>query len=152
MPANSARSHAVVTLVCPSQTELARWSAAENAGKFLVIPDVNVLEQMLRSPVMQASGEVVRVIIDGGADLDRFLYLVATLPDSFPGELLYIRSDGSGHLSTRELKTLRTVTTINEVAVEVYLRWHGLPARSRSSYPPEEALAPPAPALRPDKR
>lgn len=127
----------IVTLVCPAEMELARWSAAEGAGRFLVVRDIEVLDGMLRSPVMRASGEVVRVIVDGGADLDRFLVLVATLPDSFQGELLYIRRDGSGHISTRELKTVRTVRTISEVDVEVYLRWHGLPARSRTTYQPE---------------
>lgn len=148
MTPNAPPANAVVTLVCPAQTELARWSAAESAGRFLLVPDVDVLDEMLRSPVMRAAGEVVRVIIDGGADLDRFLFLVATLPDSFRGELLYVRRDGSGHLSTRELQSLRTVRTISDADVEVYLRWHGLPARPRSSYPSEQAAHPPV--MRPD--
>ena len=141
MPANIG-SHAFVTLVCPDEYERARWSGAEQGGNFLLVDDINVLEQMLRSPVMQASGEVVRVIIDGGSDLDRFLLIVATLPDSFRGEILFIRRDGSGHLSTRELLTMRTVKTINQMEVEVYLRWHGLPARPRASYTSEPAGAP----------
>ena len=146
---NPPHAPAVVTLVCPAETEMARWSAEESAGRFLLVPDVDVLDEMLRSPVMRAAGEVVRVIIDGGADLDRFLFLVATLPDSFRGELLYIRRDGSGHLSTREIQSLRTVRTISDADVEVYLRWHGLPARPRSSYPSERAPGPPV--MRPDR-
>jgi hypothetical protein len=137
-----ARLHAVVTLVCPASTELARWSDAEQAGRCLVIPDMDLLDSMLRSPVMQSTREIVRVVIDGGAELDRFLLLVATLPDGFHGELLYIRRDGSGHLSTRELQSLRTVKTIGESDVEIYLRWHGLPARPRSSYPGDMTPAP----------
>ena len=129
--------HAMVTLVNPAETERERWSAAERDGRCLVINDVELLESMLRSPVMQSTREIVRVVIDGGCDLDRYLFLVATLPDSFHGEMLFVRRDGSGHLSTRELITKRTVKTISEVEVEVYLRWHGLPARSRNSYPPE---------------
>jgi hypothetical protein len=129
-----ARLHSVVTLVSPAQSEMARWSDAEREGRCLVIADIDLLDGMLRSPVMQSTREIVRVVFDGGADLDRFLLLVATLPDGFHGELLYIRRDGSGHLSTRELQSLRTVKTISEADVEVYLRWHGLPARPRGSY------------------
>ena len=146
---NPPHAPVVVTLVCPAETEMARWSAEEGGRRFLLVPDVDVLDEMLRSPVMRAAGEVVRVIIDGGADLDRFLFLVATLPDSFRGELLYIRRDGSGHLSTREIQSLRTVRTISDADVEVYLRWHGLPARPRSSYPSEHAPGPPV--MRPDR-
>ena len=132
-----ARTHAVVTLVSPAPAEMARWSDAEREGRCLVVSDMDLLDGMLRSPVMQSTREIVRVIIDGGAELDRYLLLVATLPEGFHGELLYIRRDGSGHLSTRELQSLRTVKTISEADVEVYLRWHGLPARPRSTYPVE---------------
>jgi hypothetical protein len=124
----------MVTLVAPSASETERWAAAERKGRCLVITDLDLLESMLRSAVMQSTREIVRVVIDGGADLDRFLFLVATLPDTFHGEILFIRPDGTGHLSTRELVTRRTVRTISEVEVEVYLRWHNLPARSRDSY------------------
>lgn len=128
------RFQAVATLVSPGISELERWTEAEKEGRCLIVQDVDLLDSMLRSPVMQATREVVRVVIDGSADLDRFLLLVATLPDGFNGEILYIRRDGSGHLSTRDLKSLRTVRTITDVDVEVYLRWHNLPARPRSSY------------------
>lgn len=128
------RFQAVATLVSPGISELERWSEAEKEGRCLLVQDIDLLDSMLRSPIMQATREVVRVVIDGSADLDRFLLLVATLPDGFNGEILYIRRDGSGHLSTRDLKSLRTVKTITDVDVEVYLRWHNLPARPRSSY------------------
>lgn len=135
----SDRFQAVATLVSPGISELQRWAEAEKAGRCLLVQDVDLLDSMLRSPVMQATREVVRVIFDGSIDLDRFLLLVATLPDGFNGEILFIRRDGSGHLSTRELKAKRTVRTINDVDVEVYLRWHNLPARPRSSYVPAAA-------------
>ena len=130
----SDRFQAVATLVSPGISELERWAEAEKEGRCLLVQDIDLLDSMLRSPVMQATREVVRVVIDGSADLDRFLLLVATLPDGFNGEILYIRRDGSGHLSTRDLKSLRTVKTLTDVDVEVYLRWHNLPARPRSSY------------------
>lgn len=129
-----------VTLVTAADTELARWTAGEGDGRYMVVPDFDMLESMLRSPFVRATGEIVRVVFDGGIDLDRFLLLVATLPEQFDGEILYIRDDGSGYLSSRELKTTRTVKAISEMDVEVYLRWHSLPARSRKSYqadPPE---------------
>lgn len=128
------RFQAVATLVSPGISELERWADAEKAGRCLLVQDVDLLDSMLRSPVMQATREVVRVVIDGSVDLDRFLLLVATLPDGFNGEILFIRRDGSGHLSTRDLKSKRTVRTISDVDVEVYLRWHNLPARPRASY------------------
>ena len=132
LPGDSFR--AASTLVSPAFSELERWTEAERSGRCLVVQDADLLEGMLRSPVMQAAGEVVRVVIDGSIDLDRFLHLVATLPEGFNGEILFIRRDGSGHLSTRDLASLRTVKTISDVDVEVYLRWHNLPARPRSSY------------------
>jgi hypothetical protein len=128
------RFQAAATLVSPALSELERWAEAERSGRCLLVQDPDLLEGMLRSPVMQATGEIVRVVIDGSIDLDRFLHLVATLPDGFNGEILFIRRDGSGHLSTRDLASLRTVKTISDVDVEVYLRWHNLPARPRSSY------------------
>ena len=116
---------------------MARWTAAGGTGRYTVLRDIDVLENMLRNPGGTQTGASVRVVIDGGIDLDRFLLLVATVPDNFQGELLYIRRDGSGYLSTRELKNMRTVKTISEMDVEVYLRWHGLPARRRETYPPQ---------------
>ncbi len=121
-----------------ADAELERWTAGEHAGQYMVVPDFDMLESMLRSPVVRATGEIVRVVFDGGIDLDRFLLLVATLPDRFDGEILFIRENGSGYLSTRELTTTRTVKAISEMDVEVYLRWHGLPARSRTSYQPDK--------------
>jgi len=105
----------------------------------MVVPDSDMLESMLRSPIVRATGEIVRVIFDGSIDLDRYLLLIATLPDRFEGEILFIREDGSGYLSTRELKTTRTVKAINRMDVEVYLRWHKLPARSRETYSTDPA-------------
>lgn len=126
-----------VTLVSAARSELSRWTAAGGTGRYTVLHDIDVLENMLRNPGSTQTGASVRVVIDGGIDLDRFLLLVATVPDNFQGELLYIRRDGSGYLSTRELKNMRTVKTINEMDVELYLRWHGLPARPRGTYSPE---------------
>jgi hypothetical protein len=141
----------VVTLVCPAEAEAARWSEDARSHNYLVVSDIDTLEGMLRSPVMQAAGEVTRVIIDGGAELDRFLLLVATIPETFRGEILFVRQDGSGHLSSREVDNLRTVRTISREEVEIYLRWHNLPARPRGSYPSEPAVPPPAAFRRRDQ-
>ena len=126
-----------VTVVSPCETELERWSDGAAAGRYVVVPDIEMLENMLRSPAVRLSGEIERVVIDGHMELDRFLYLISTLPEKFDGEILFIRRDGSGYLSSRELRTTRTVKAINELDVEVYLRWHGLPARSRATYGPD---------------
>ena len=126
-----------MTVVSPCETELERWSDGAAAGQYVVVPDIEMLENMLRSPAVRLSGEIERVVIDGHMELDRFLYLISTLPEKFAGEILFIRRDGSGYLSSRELRTTRTVKAINELDVEVYLRWHGLPARSRATYGPD---------------
>lgn len=126
-----------VTLVAAAETELARWTAGAAKGQYTVVRDMELLETTLLSPVIQAAGEIARVIVDGGTTLDHFLRLASTLPETFLGEMLYIRRDGSGYLSTRELQTQRSVRTLTSPEVEVYLRWHGLPARPRASYPGE---------------
>ncbi|HEX6178436.1 MAG TPA: hypothetical protein VF057_08745 [Thermoanaerobaculia bacterium] len=126
-------------MICPADSELSRWTGDARSSNYLIVPDIDMLEGMMRNPVVQAAGEVTRVVIDGGAELDRFLLLIATLPDSFAGDILFIRGDGSGHFSSRELKTKRTVRTISKEEVEIYLRWHNLPARPRSSYVAEDA-------------
>jgi hypothetical protein len=131
-----------VTLVLPAETELPRWSAADRA-RFTVIRDVDFLEQTLHSAIFQAAGDAARVVVDGGTTLDRFLILISSLPDTFRGEILFINRDGSGYLSTWELKTVRTVRNLGAAEVEIYLRWHGLPARPRTSYGQEkEPFAP----------
>ena len=135
-------SESSVTLVAAGETELERWSASQGAGQYMLVPDTDMLESMLRSPVVRATGEITRVVFDGVIDLDRYLLLIATLPARFTGEILFIREDGSGYLSTRELKSERTVKAISGLDVEVYLRWHGLPARSRQSYAPPPDQAP----------
>jgi hypothetical protein len=132
-----------VTLVAAADTELARWNAGAQEGQYTVVRDIELLERTLLSPVIQAAGEIARVIIDGGTSLDHFLRLASGLPGNFRGELLFIRRDGSGYLSTRELQTQRSVRTLTAPEVEVYLRWHGLPARPRSSYPAESTPTPP---------
>ena len=127
----------VVTLVSAAESERPRWNASARGARYIVLDTIDLLEEAVRAPRAKTGADPIRVVIDGGIDLDRFLMLVATLPDTFNGELLYIRRDGSGYLSTRELGNLRTVKTISEVDVEVYLRWNNLPARSRTSYEPE---------------
>lgn len=133
-----------LTLVTPGSMELSRWVEHEAEQKFKLVHDLETLELLLHSPLVQAAGDVARVIIDGATDLDGFLRLSTSLPNAFLGEVLYIRRDGAGYLSTRELKTLRTVKNLSPAEVEVYLRWHGLPAMPRGSYPVE-----PRPGLRP---
>ena len=123
-----------VTLILPAEAELGRWTSAKSAGQYTIVRDIDFLERTLHSAIFQAAGDAARVVIDGGALLDRFLVLVSGLPDSFHGELLFIGRDGSGYLSTRELKTVRTVKNLSPTEVEIYLRWHNLPARPRSSY------------------
>lgn len=130
---------ATVTIISPCAEELPRWTSARTADRYTVVPDIDLLEEMLHSPMVGGLGEIERVVIDGQIDLDRFMLLTATLPDRFNGELLFIRPDGSGYLSTRELKSVRSVKAISEMEVEVYLRWHGLPARSRSSYSSDDS-------------
>ena len=125
-----------VTFVLPSESERARWTADERAKGYTVVRDLGVLERTLSSPVLQSAGEIARIIIDGGTSLDRFLVLTSGLPETFTGEVLYISRDGAGYLSTRELQTVRTARTLTSAEVEIYLRWHGLPAKSRSSYTP----------------
>ena len=139
----ASQSAGVVTLVCPADSEMSRWANDGRSTQYLIVPDIDMLEGMLRNPVVQAAGEVTRVVIDGGAELDRFLLLVATLPDRFAGDILFIRADGSAHFSSRELKTKRTVRTIGKEDVEIYLRWHGLPARPRASYFAEDLYGTP---------
>jgi hypothetical protein len=128
-----------ITFVLADESERARWTAGERSKGYTVVRDINVLEQTLYSPILQAAGEIARVVIDGGTSLDRFLVLVSGLPATFGGEVLYISRDGAGYLSTRELQTLRTVKTLTNVEVEIYLRWHGLPAKPRSSYTRQSA-------------
>jgi hypothetical protein len=65
--------------------------------------------------------------------------MISGLPDTFRGEILFINRDGSGYLSSWELKTVRTVKNLGATEVEIYLRWHGLPARPRTSYGQEKA-------------
>ena len=139
-----------VTLVLPAEAELARWASADRA-QYTVVRDVDFLEQTLHGAIFQAAGDAARVVIDGGCTLDRFLILISSLPDTFRGELLYINRDGSGYLSSWELKTMRTVKNLGTTEVEIYLRWHGLPARPRTSYG-EKQKAPFAPQLGLDKR
>lgn len=143
-----------VTFVLPDEMERARWSAGERAKGYTVVRDIDVLERTLNSPVLQAAGEIARVVIDGGTTLDRFLVLVSGLPATFAGEVLYISRDGAGYLSTRELQTQRTVKTLSSVEVEIYLRWHGLPAKPRGSYaaPERPSKVTPAQLTAPEKR
>lgn len=137
-----------ITIVSASDRELARWLDAERAGHCTVVSDIDLLEATLHSPVIQAAGEIARVIIDGGMSLERFLQLTTGLPETFRGELLYIREDGSGYVSTRELQTLRTVKTLAPPEVAVYLMWHGLPAKRQ---PLHVGHAGPKPSKRPEK-
>ncbi len=128
-----------VTFVLTDESERVRWTAEERVKGYTVVHDIDVLDHTLHSPILQVAGEMARVVIDGGASLDRFLVLVGGLPATFGGEVLYISRDGAGYLSTRELQTLRTVKTLTNVEVEIYLRWHGLPAKPRRSYTRERA-------------
>lgn len=110
----------------PAKPEM-DWDYAachRNATAFL--KSLRAVRNALRAAVNEARLDVARVIVDRTGDANGFLEMLATLPQDFVGDLLFIRDDGSGVLSATARGGDRVLYALTSHDVRFYLEAHEL--------------------------
>jgi hypothetical protein len=119
-----------ITLVSqPSKPNSSRrdWNGTQDSDSRLVfVPSFTVLCYAIENAVGSLAQDVERVVIDRASTAAEFLELLATLPAEFNGDVLFIRADASGFLSSTGRGGDRVLYLLDVNDVDFYLETHTL--------------------------
>jgi hypothetical protein len=99
-----------------------------SASRVIFINAFTVLQYALDHGIHDLQHDVERVVIEGMASPTNYLELIAALPHTFVGDVLYVRSDGSAFLSAAAARGNRVLYQLNRVDADFYLQTNGLVA------------------------
>jgi len=104
-----------------------QWNAARDSDSRIVfVPSFTVLTHAIDNAVHTLGRDVARVIIDRSSTAAEYLELLATLPQEFGGDAMYIRADGSAFLSSMGRGGDRVLYLLTATDVSFYLEMYGL--------------------------
>jgi hypothetical protein len=113
------------------------WDPSNPAGSQLIFVDaVAFLPFALERGLREKAQDVERVIIDTTGTPVQYLDLLASLPSEFVGDVLHIREDGGGYLSSVGRGGDRVLDSLTGNDVNFYLETNAL---SRASVSREES-------------
>jgi hypothetical protein len=99
------------------------WNLTAEAANRIIFVEIFSL---LRYALDHVSQDVDRVLVDRTATAAEFLDLLTALPSAFLGDVLLVREDGSGFLSTVGRADGRLLYALKETDVQFYLDAHDL--------------------------
>jgi hypothetical protein len=108
------------------------WNLIAEAANRIIFVEIFSL---LRYALDHVSQDVDRVLVDRTATAAEFLDLLTALPSAFLGDVLLIREDGSGFLSTAGRADGRLLYALNENDVRFYLDAHQLVKHEAADVP-----------------
>lgn len=118
-----------ITLVTRPTTRHAEraWNFSSDAqSRIIVVGSFTVLRYALEQSMSEMAQDVERLVIDRTASASQYLELLATLPDEFVGDVLYIRDDESAFLSAAGRGAGRMIYTLRLQDLGFYLATHDL--------------------------
>jgi hypothetical protein len=117
-----------ITLVARTAGMAARdWDFSNPMGSRIVFVDaLPFLSPAIDRGVTESGYDLERVIIDGTATATQFLELLATLPNTFLGDILFVGRDGRGFLSSAGRGDGRVLYSLSEHDLEFYLHTNAL--------------------------
>jgi hypothetical protein len=103
------------------------WRLYSNSPDRVVVTDsFSTLGYMLRRGMKDMNLDVERFVIDRAAPHADFLVLLATIPEDFAGDVLFISEDGGGFLSATSRSGGRVLYALGVEDVRFYLEAHDL--------------------------
>jgi hypothetical protein len=125
---NDARRITLITRP-PSRNPDSYWNMAPDAAsRIIVVGSFTVLRYALDGSLSGVAQDVDRLIIDRTATPAQYLELLASLPEEFSGDVLYIRDDGAAFLSATGRGAGRMIYDLSPNDVHFYLQTHDLSA------------------------
>ncbi len=123
-----------ITLVArPPQLPERSWDRSLGAESRLVMLDsYTVLRYSMAKPLVDLDVDVERIILDRSSSASDYLALLASLPHEFTGDVLMIRDDESGFLSSTGRGGDRVLYALTANDMQFYLEAHGLIVRGSS--------------------
>ena len=117
-----------ITLICRGTAAPIRsWNVSrETETRNILLPSYAVLSYALRGALSDFEQDVQRVVIDHATSPAGFLELLATLPTSFNGDVLYVRDGGTAFLSAPGRGDGRVLYSLGSEDVHFYLTTHNL--------------------------
>jgi hypothetical protein len=113
-----------ITLLARAAASPARpWNTSGRAPNRMIFVDAF---SMLAFALDQSNQDVERVLIDGTATAVEYLELLASLPPTFLGDVLYMRGAGHSFLSSVGRGGARVLSTLTAVDLEFYLQTNEL--------------------------
>jgi hypothetical protein len=120
-----------ITLITrpPSRNPDSYWNMSPHASsRIIVVGSFTVLRYALDGSLSGVAQDIERLIIDRTATAAQYLELLASLPEDFGGDVLYIRDDGSAFLSATGRGAGRMIYDLSPNDVHFYLETNDLSA------------------------
>lgn len=110
----------------PFKPELHWNQPAGDSERLTFVDSVHALKSAMGEALENHEFDVERAIIDRSAKAEDFLDVLATMPQEFAGDVLFIRDDGSGFLSATGRGCDRVLYGLASHDVRFYLATHDL--------------------------
>ena len=117
-----------ITLICHGATAARRdWNLnGDHSTRVITMRTFPILSYALHNGVNELQQDVERVVIDRATTANGFLDLLASLPEGFTGDLLFIGDNGDAYLSATGRGGDRVLYALKGSDVDFYLATHGL--------------------------
>ena len=117
-----------ITLISrPPQLPERNWDKTADAPSRLIMLDsFNVLRYAVAKPLVDLDVDVERIILDRSTSASEYLALLASLPHEFGGDVLMVRDDETGFLSSTGRGGDRVLYALSSHDLAFYLEAHGL--------------------------
>lgn len=120
--------HQRVTLIAREMSKPdVDWNYARcRAQRVAFLDSVHALKFALGAAVTDVGLDIERVIVDRAGSADEFLDLLATLPSEFNGDVVLLRDDGGGFMSSSGRGGDRVLYALSPYDVRFYLETHDM--------------------------
>ena len=124
-----------ITLIArgPATPERA-WDSSSSAPSRLMFLEAVVLLHVLDTGVPEINLDVERVVLDRSTSAVEYLDLLASLPTDFSGDVLLVREDETGFLSSSARGGNRVLYALSPADVLFYLETHALVSAAAAEF------------------
>lgn len=118
-----------------------KWERALAAPSRVVLLDsYTILRHTVSASVVHLEADVERIILDRSTSASDYLALLAELPREFNGDVMMIRDDETGFLSSTGRGGDRILYALSSDDVRFYIETHGLVAAGSAALAPSPQL------------
>ena len=121
---NVTHSSRITLISRHTQLQERRWRKSDDASRIVLLDSFAVLRHTVSSSLV--STDVERIILDRSTSASDFLCLLAELPREFGGDVMMIRDDETGFLSSTGRGGDRILYALSEDDIRFYLETQDL--------------------------